>query len=867
MSEENNEGINHINPADSSAADNPSQRPMNVPTGPGGRRNKRGKQHHDDSSSPKPMLSFDTNTELPFAPATPAPNPPSADNTRPTPAPDSGRPTPAPDAGRTPRTPPPSPRNTWERETPAPAQPPRQDAFESAGAGGSIWEKLYGVAKSESVPPYIRREHHKFYGPNDGFSTCCPNCADIHLRGDCLYDVTDVLLYYMDSSGTDNDAFQAIIESFRTHKIGGVNYMAGELLKTPVSGAENRFRLRITCGDVVKKICRNVMYMNAVSDNPIVINSGDMMRRAFEIACGWRVLKYYPSMNVQTGNQATGGKSEPDKQIELPEIESFLETLFRFTDTVVCDVAIDSFFHIYDTRRAGGRKDDMLLLRCRKCGMPIALNAGLYDEVIVGMLGLPSAGKSSLIYAINYWISQQIAPSEFLATGGVKSRYSIVFEYNQYDIGSGPRREDCEKFKRMESIDKTDRGVQFHSTITVKLLDNNRPVKCVNLVLIDIAGETTLGDDVHPIYYCSDCFWFCLLPSQNGVNDGTVDQLAEEITRRKEFYQRIIGQNVNGRRNSQVPIAIVYTRSDCYTDETREFVEYAHAVDGFDRTDDISRYLVTDNNLFGINAANMRNTAYRILRFIADYPSDREKRNLSQFANITRGNNEALPDGRAPRRSDDKLDFFESICRYIVFACSPYGSSPIDAAKKELQKKYEHSMDELRIRRDKKEKFAEDLRKAKEKVKDLEEKIRKAEDEGADWMKVEELDDDLSNAQGDVEAIEAVLRKADEEYEAAREAKREISRAKAREERIIEMNDAEVHPDPFGVMLPMIWSLGLNNGMLTPLVFFDGVKPVDDNWLAVNTTVAPPKINEPAPRSSGTGFLGQLFGGGSGHKS
>ncbi len=716
------------------------------------------------------------------------------------------------------------------------------------------------------------------------FTTCCPVCADIHFRDECLYDVTDLVLYYMKKS-RNKEVYRGIIDALYENNIGGINFTVNELLKT--SCGNGKFRFMLTCSDVVKALCRTVLYMDAASLTPVKPYDGKTLRKVFEKACGRNVLQHYPSIFFLTHRTVYLGDGTSDsvqnKSVELDNIESALRILLVENDPnkEICSVGFDAALNVYDERADANAMPDMLVLRCRKCGMPVAMSAGMSDEVIVGMLGLTSAGKSSIIYAINYLVESQYTTTRIVGNDGNESSFSLSFSINELDVGSGPLREDREWFAKGKKIKKTDKGERFHSTIVVTLRKNNVIQKTINLVLIDIAGEITQGDKPHPIFYQANCFWFCLLPSQNGIDDGTERTDTENPHRRIMFYDSIFEQLNRDRGERLFPVAVIYTRSDCYPKDGDYSEFICHQ--GVGNITDMRNYLVADETAAGVRVAGLRDLSINVLRFMAEVRDPENRNYLAGIADITTNENRQIVSGTLGIRGNDQLSYFDSRCRYGVFACSPYGKEPIDARITRLKDAHTEAENLQQQADEERERIIREWSRAQtdvstarrqweEATKAVENarndllgknndidagmsRVREAEREEADRQRI------LRQAESRLRTLESEKEKAEDAYQKARKAEMEsFTRLDEMETSLRNESAEEGKPRPFGVLLPMLWTLSLEGNLLSPILIKDAVPyHVSDDWLAINREGESPVQQEAAPPDSFWGKFKKIF--------
>ena len=663
-------------------------------------------------------------------------------------------------------------------------QPPKKTTEESGSSEfdklsgnsdnklASIWINIFDRMKDNPKSFYANErddyEHHKSYGP-EGFTTCCPNCAHVHVRGKCMYDLTDVIIYYLANdprknkiNEEENQHYKLIYEAFIDYSVGGIVFPESSLNPDGSGGVKT---LKIQGIDAIEALCMAVLTMDALSDNPVYFDetsekSASKLKEAFERARNWSVLQYFPSVRaissqlVKTNIDAETFKNkvEKTKESQMSEIEKFIEALYLCKDEVICNVTItgeNGKYLVTDSRAQRRNVDDLILLRCPKCGKPVARTAGLYDEIIVGMLGLVDAGKTSIIMAIDYLVSNQIGNislSDGINGEGVdRSDLSLKMEFDQDDVGSGPLRQDRDAFAKKMSIKKTSTQELFHSTICVTLCKGQEEIKHVNVMLIDIAGETTKGVRAHPLYYKADCFWFCLLPNQNGIDDGSPkikNNITETFHQRKEFYDSIFnnrnqspeeasdGEGTSERRK-KIPIAIIYTRSDCYLKNfgNQPEIQYICPVDPVDsvdehiRYDDITRYLGTFDGKHVVNVGEMRDLSMNILRFMANIRLRHNDGLFEEFADIEKGSG-SNPVGRNGEPCVDILTYFAPRSRYSVFACSPYGGAPIDRTEKDMDAKLKAIQNKLQDYQEERNRSEEDVRINRKKL-DMISKVRR----------------------------------------------------------------------------------------------------------------------------------------------
>ena len=727
-----------------------------------------------------------------------------------------------------------------------------------------IWERAFSEINSDDIESiYESRpetpELHSSRGPGQ-FATCCPNCSDVHYRADCLYDVTDLMLYYMRTESS----CKRIFDTLMTLGVGGIDFTNKQLFDASLGNG--RFKLYYSCKDAVIAMCETVMRMDAISDLPAKPQDGEDLKALFKKACDRRIFVHFPSIYYLTNpdvfsdmigkaQQPAAGSDDPDegadgngstddqKIVDLDNIKAVLELLLSTPEKIICDLSIDSDMKVYDERKEGSTKPNMLILRCRKCGMPVALPAGKHDEFIIGMLGLTSAGKSSVIYAINYLVTEKCKDISFPYNSAHPNSFALSFSFNPYDSGSGPLREDRDRFAKGKSVTKTTKGERFHSTITVTLEKNGVVEKTINLVLIDIAGETSYGNDTQSIYFLADCFWFCILPSQNGIPDGTVRTDDIDSNAMYEFYKGIFDQINEGRGNKKVPIALIYTRSDCYPTDNNCICRSA---DDYSTDMDLLRnFIISDGLNAGVNAGAIRKYSMEIMEYAAKIRKGKDVGRYAVLSDISavragEAGSEAL--GRCPV---DGMTFFETKSRYCLFACSPYGRKPLDADKSMWEKEHEKAVKKLKEAEAKLDSLKTGLRDTKEAVEKAEEAVREAKrnlDSATDEASKDAARKVLADKERDLEIAKGNAKNKENEYNSAQQ-----SYSSARDQEIqaqIEWNNAiskyqnsgqDTPPNPFGVILPVLWSLSQEGVLLSVMVNSSGQSiKVDADWLALN---------------------------------
>ena len=202
---------------------------------------------------------------------------------------------------------------------------------------------------------------------------------------------------------------------------------------------------------------------------------------------------------------------------------------------------------------------------CPKCGKPVLCDAGKYPHQLIGLLGVQSAGKTSLVVALvrelqEFYFDLGVAyPGQLLCD----SRYEIM-------------RDNFELYDNGWAVAKTPiigTGGTFNATLLLGDRDNEENKKLITFA--DIAGELCYDVDKKavdmrafrqfPLVKACDMYVLCTCIDQSGYGnaDGENKKLMPpeaplDIT--LSIYNEIYKDTVKGRKIP--PLCIVLTKTD-----------------------------------------------------------------------------------------------------------------------------------------------------------------------------------------------------------------------------------------------------------------------------------------------------------------
>lgn len=204
---------------------------------------------------------------------------------------------------------------------------------------------------------------------------------------------------------------------------------------------------------------------------------------------------------------------------------------------------------------------------CPRCGKPVISGTGKYQHILVGLLGVQSAGKTSLITSLERTLQNN------------SSKYGVE-RFPALQLLCDSRYEDMRKnfvlYDSGYAVNKTDvtNAATFNASLQVWPRGDFNESKRRIITFADIAGEdcydvrnrrvNTEAFQVYPLIKDCDIYLLCTSINQGayGNAEGRDDQIpsAAPMAIASEIYATI--EQENGGRGFMPPLAVIFTKAD-----------------------------------------------------------------------------------------------------------------------------------------------------------------------------------------------------------------------------------------------------------------------------------------------------------------
>lgn len=216
---------------------------------------------------------------------------------------------------------------------------------------------------------------------------------------------------------------------------------------------------------------------------------------------------------------------------------------------------------------------------CPKCGKPVISGAGKYQHILIGLLGVQSAGKTSLITSLERTLQRNGA------------RYGVD-RFPALQLLCDSRYEDMRKnfvlYDNGYAVNKTDvtNAATFNASLQVWPRNDSNDSKRRLITFADIAGEdcydvrnrmvNTEAFQVYPLIKSCDIYLLCTSINQGayGNAEGRDDQIpaAAPMAIASQIYASI--EQEHGGRGFMPPLAVVFTKADLAGGQTCQMADY-----------------------------------------------------------------------------------------------------------------------------------------------------------------------------------------------------------------------------------------------------------------------------------------------------